>query len=79
MKAILEFVLPDEQIDLQAAIKGLEWRYCLEEIVEHLVACRDGTADLFPGRPSAGPVDEMQPVLDFIKQEMASRGLHFDP
>ena len=79
MKAFLEFNLPDEQEELDAAVKAIEWKRCLEEICETVCAWRCGKPEPpFPGRELETEVHEMEPVLQLIREEMEERGLRFD-
>jgi hypothetical protein len=79
MKAILEFDLPQEQEELDTAVKAIEWKRCLEEISETVVAWRCGKPEpVFPGRELEMEIVEMQPVLELIREKMDERGLRFD-
>ena len=78
MKARLEFDLPDEQEELDAAIKAIEWKRCLEEIRDTVCAWRCGKPEpVFPGRALESEVEQMQPVLDLIRDKMEEKGLRF--
>jgi hypothetical protein len=50
MKAVLEFDLPGEQEELDAAVRAIELKRCLEEICDSIVAWRCGKPEpTFPG------------------------------
>ncbi len=79
MRAILEFNLPDEREELDAAMDAVEWKRCLEEIRDTVCAWRCGKpAPPFPGRELETEVIEMEPVLQLICENMEERGLRFD-
>lgn len=79
MKAILEFSLPGEEEELDAAIRGIQWKRCLEDIAEVVRAWNCGRPEPpFEGRQPEEPVAEMGPVLELIRDQMSKRGLSFD-
>ena len=78
MKAILEFVLPEEQEELDAAVKAMEWKRCLEEVCQTVVAWRWEKSDPpFLGREQEG-TEAMEHVLTLIHEKMEQKGLRFD-
>lgn len=79
MKAILEFGLPEEKEELDAAVNAMEWKRCLEEICETVSGWRCGRPEpMFPGRDLEEEVEEMEPVLQLIREKMEERSLRFD-
>ncbi len=79
MRAILEFNLPDEKEELDAALNAIEWKRCLEEIRDTVCAWRCGKPEpAFPGRELETEITEMEPVLRLICDKMEERGLRFD-
>ena len=79
MKAVLEFDLPDQKEELDAAANAMQWKRCLEEIRDTVRAWRCGAPEPpFPGRELEREVEEMEPVLQLIHEKMQERGLRFD-
>lgn len=79
MKAILEFNLPQQQEDLDAALKAIEWKRRLEGVCKTVCAWRCGKPEpVFPGRELDTEVKEMEPVLQLIREKMEVRELRFD-
>jgi hypothetical protein len=78
MKAILEFELPEEQEELEAASRAMEWKRALEDICERIVAWKCGAPEPFPGRELEEPINEMEPVLNYIHEVLTERNLRLD-
>jgi hypothetical protein len=78
MKATLEFELPGELEELETAARATEWKRAVDEICERILGWRYGKPEPFPGRPFEQPMEEMETVLECIRNVLAERNLPLD-
>lgn len=69
-KIILEFKLPEEQEFYEAAIRAMDLRLTLVDLVLWLSAIRHGKP------PATPPCPELEPVLRALEQKMEILGLN---
>jgi len=71
MKATLTYILPDEQFEFDAAVKGTKAQSVLHEMDEHLRAIikyEDGL--------STETYDKVQSIRDFLREKCIEDGIN---
>ena len=74
MKAILEFNLPEDQVDFQSAVNGDKWQYAMWKVDQEL---RSQTK-YAPDTMSKETYDALEAIRDFLHEKMSEQGLKFD-
>ena len=72
MKAILRFILPEENNEFMLAKRGSEWASALYDVDKKLRDC------LKYGHSYASVMDALDDIRDFLNEEMRSSNLTFD-
>ena len=74
MKAILEFNLPEDQIDFQSAVNGDKWQYAMWKVDQEL---RSKTK-YAPDTMSDETFKALNDIRDFLHEQITESGLKFD-
>jgi hypothetical protein len=74
MKAILEFNLPEDQVDFQDATNGSKWSFAMWKVDQEL---RSKTK-YAPDTMSKETYDALEAIRDFLYEQMSEQGLKFD-
>ena len=74
MKAILEFNLPEDQVDFQSAVNGDKWQYAMWKVDQEL---RSKTK-YAPDTMSEETFKALSEIRDFLYEQLNESGLKFD-
>lgn len=74
MKAILEFNLPEDQVEFEEAVNGGKWQYVLWKVDQELRSRTKYASDT----DHEERVKALYEIRDFLHEQMHESGLKFD-